>query len=57
MAAGKFFKFQGSTFAVQTGLGSGATISAISKANPAVVTATGHGLQTAMSSVSPASSA
>ena len=43
MPQGKRYKFQGSTFAVQTGLGSTDAITAITAANPPVVTSTGHG--------------
>lgn len=43
MPQGKRYKFQGSTFAVQTGLGATDTITAITAANPPVVTATAHG--------------
>lgn len=44
MAQGKRYKFQGSRFLVGTGYTSGKVITGISKANPAVVTSTGHGL-------------
>jgi hypothetical protein len=44
MAVGKRYKFQGSTFAVETGAGSPDTITAITAANPPVVTATAHGI-------------
>lgn len=44
MAVGKRYKFQGSTFGVQTGLAATKTITAITAANPAVVTSTAHGL-------------
>jgi hypothetical protein len=45
MSAGQRFKFQGSTIAVITAFEAvGDTITAITKANPAVVTATAHGL-------------
>ena len=43
MPQGKRYKFQGSTFAVQTGLGATDAITAITAANPPVVTSTGHG--------------
>lgn len=43
MSSGKRFKFNGSTFAVQTGYGTPKTITAITKADPAVVSATAHG--------------
>lgn len=43
MSQGKRYKFNGSTFGVQTGLGSPKTITAITKADPAVVTAAAHG--------------
>lgn len=43
MPQGKRYKFQGSTFAVQTGLGSTDAITAITAANPPVVSSTGHG--------------
>lgn len=43
MATGKRYKFQGTTFQVGTGYGATDTITAISQANPAVVTATAHG--------------
>lgn len=43
MSQGKRFKFQGSSFQVQTGLGSSQAITGISAADPAVVTSTGHG--------------
>lgn len=44
MSAGKRFKFQGSEIAVSTGFAGSKAITGISKANPAVVTAAGHGL-------------
>lgn len=47
MAAGKRYKFQGSEIAVLTGFDPSSppiAITAISKAKPAIVTATGHGL-------------
>jgi hypothetical protein len=44
MASGKRFKFNGSTFAVETGVATAKTITGASKANPAVVTITAHGL-------------
>lgn len=43
MSNGQVFKFQGSTLEVQTGLAAGKTITAISKAVEAVVTAATHG--------------
>jgi hypothetical protein len=43
MAAGKRYKFQGSQLLVGTGYGAQVEITGISKADPAVVTATGHG--------------
>ena len=43
MAQGKRYKFNGSTFKVQTALGSAQPITAISQADPAVVTSAGHG--------------
>lgn len=44
MAGGVRYKFQGSKIEVVTGSGSAKTITGISKANPAVVTSTAHGL-------------
>lgn len=44
MSSGKRYKFNGSTFAVQTGLGSPKTVTGITAANPPVVTSTAHGL-------------
>jgi hypothetical protein len=44
MSAGKRYKFQGSTFAVQTALGANKAITAVTKADPAVATSTAHGL-------------
>jgi hypothetical protein len=45
MSAGQRFKFQGSTIAVLTAFAAvGQSITAITKANPAVVTSTAHGL-------------
>jgi hypothetical protein len=45
MSAGKRFKFQGSTIAILSGYSAtDIVITAVTKANPAVVTATGHGL-------------
>lgn len=41
---GKRFKWQGSTFAVQTGFAATKVITAITKANPGVVSSTAHGL-------------
>ena len=43
MSSGKRYKFQGSTFGVQTSLGTPKTISAISLADPAIVSASAHG--------------
>lgn len=43
MPGGQRFKFQGSTIAVSTGVGTARTITAITKANPAVVSAASHG--------------
>ncbi len=43
MASGRRYKFLGSTFQVQTGFGTAKTITAISQANPAVVTSSAHG--------------
>jgi hypothetical protein len=43
MAAGKRYKFQGSTFQVQTAVGTNKPITEISKADPAVVTSAAHG--------------
>jgi hypothetical protein len=43
MSQGKRYKFQGSSFQVQTGFGSSAAITAITAANPPVVTSAGHG--------------
>ncbi len=40
MSSGKRYKFNGSTFAVQTGFGSPATVTNASAANPVVLTAT-----------------
>jgi len=44
MASGKRYKFNGSTFQVQTGFAATKTISAITKANPGVVSSPAHGL-------------
>lgn len=44
MAQGRRYKFQGSTFGVQTGFAATKTISGITSANPAVVSSTAHGL-------------
>lgn len=44
MAAGKRFKFNGSTLQVSTGVGSPKTITDIDNADPALVASTGHGL-------------
>jgi len=44
MAAGKRFKFNGSTFQVQTGFAATKTITAITNDDPGEVTATAHGL-------------
>lgn len=43
MSAGKRYKFQGSTFKVQTALGAAQEITAITKADPAVVSSAAHG--------------
>jgi hypothetical protein len=43
MSSGKRYKFIGSSFQVQTGLGSAKLITAISQADPAVVTSNAHG--------------
>lgn len=43
MSAGKRFKFNGSTFKVQTALGSPQEITGITKADPAVVSSAAHG--------------
>lgn len=43
MSAGKRYKFNGSTFKVQTALGAAQEITAITKADPAVVSSTSHG--------------
>ena len=43
MSAGKRYKFNGSTFKVQTALGTAQEITAITKADPAVVSSTAHG--------------
>lgn len=43
MSQGKRYKFQGSTVSVQSALAATKTVSAITKANPAVVTSTAHG--------------
>lgn len=43
MSAGKRFKFNGSTFKVQTALGTAQEITSITKADPAVVSSTAHG--------------
>lgn len=44
MASGKRFKFNGSTFQVQTGYAATKTITGITKANPGVVSSAAHGL-------------
>lgn len=44
MSTGKRYKFNGSTFAVQTGFGSPLTVTDITAANPPVVTSAAHGL-------------
>lgn len=44
MTSGLRFKFQGSKIRVSTGNGAAKTITAITKANPAVVSSTAHGL-------------
>lgn len=43
MSSGKRYKFNGSHFQVQTGFGTSKTVTAITKADPAVVSATAHG--------------
>lgn len=43
MSAGKRYKFNGSTFKVQTALGTAQEITAITKADPAVVSSAAHG--------------
>lgn len=43
MSQGRRYKFQGSTFAVQTGFGTGKNVTAITLADPAVVSAAAHG--------------
>ena len=43
MSSGKRYKFNGSTFAVQTGVGSPKTVTASSVADPVVITAAAHG--------------
>lgn len=43
MAQGKRYKFNGSTFSVQTGFGTPDTITGATAANPVVLTATAHG--------------
>ncbi len=43
MSSGKRYKFNGSTFGVQTGFGTSKAITAITQANPAVVSSTAHG--------------
>lgn len=44
MSSGKRFKFNGSSFGVQTGFAAGKVVTAITKADPAVVSSTAHGL-------------
>lgn len=44
MSAGKRYKFNGSTFQAQTGFATAKTITGITNADPAVVTAAAHGL-------------
>lgn len=44
MSQGKRYKFQGSTFSVQTAVGAGKSVNAVTKANPAVVSSPNHGL-------------
>jgi len=44
MAQGKRFKWQGSSFAVQTGFAATKAITGVTKANPGVVSSTAHGL-------------
>lgn len=43
MSQGKRYKFNGSTFAVQTGLGADKSVTNITNADPGVVTSAGHG--------------
>ena len=43
MPGGQRYKFQGSTIAVSTGFGTARVITAVTKANPAVVSAAAHG--------------
>lgn len=43
MSSGKRYKFNGSSFGVQTGLGTAKTITAVTQANPGLVTSTAHG--------------
>ena len=44
MPQGKRYKFQGSSLSVQTGFSATKAITAVTKANPAVVSSTAHGL-------------
>ena len=46
MSSGKRYKFNGSTFKVQTALGASKTITGITQADPAVVSSTAHGFVT-----------
>ncbi|MEO8630199.1 MAG: phage tail tube protein [Betaproteobacteria bacterium] len=46
MSAGKRYKFNGSTFSVQTALGASKTVTGITQANPGVVSSTAHGFVT-----------
>ena len=43
MSSGKRYKFNGSTFAVQTGEGSPVTVTGATQANPVVISAAAHG--------------
>lgn len=43
MSSGKRYKFNGSTFGVQTGLGSPKTVTGATAADPVVISATAHG--------------
>lgn len=44
MSAGKRYKFNGSTFGVQTGYGANKTITGATQANPVVISSAAHGL-------------
>lgn len=46
MSSGKRYKFNGSTFGVQTGLGASKTVTGITNADPGVVSSTAHGFVT-----------